>query len=234
MRLKLATTPIFRVYVLSILFSIPLLNNAVAGSSNPVAVFNLSEVIHGKVLVAGKGLAGVSVQLKGSRTGTITDDRGDFSITVPDEAAAGGILVFSFVGYVTQEIPISGRSEINVTLEEIAGNLGEIVLVGSRGGGRVKTESPVPVDVIGINSAIQTTARPDITSLLNYAAPSFNYNKQSGSDGADQIDLATLRGLGPDQTLGAGKRKKKASNGICCCVWHKRARQLWHRPQCNS
>jgi len=33
------------------------------------------------------------------------------------------------------------------------------------------------------------------------SAPSFNYNKQSGADGADHVDLGTLRGLGPDQTL---------------------------------
>ena len=79
--------------------------------------------------------------------------------------------------------------------------LDQIVLLGSRSGGRVKTESPVPVDVISMSNALQTTARPDLTSMLNYAAPSFNYNKQSGSDGADHIDLATLRGLGPDQTL---------------------------------
>jgi iron complex outermembrane receptor protein len=48
---------------------------------------------------------------------------------------------------------------------------------------------------------------------LNYAAPSFNYNKQSGSDGADHIDLATLRGLGPDQTLVLinGKRRHQTA-----------------------
>jgi len=41
----------------------------------------------------------------------------------------------------------------------------------------------------------------DLTSVLNIAAPSFNYNKQSGADGADHIDIGTLRGLGPDHTL---------------------------------
>jgi len=53
----------------------------------------------------------------------------------------------------------------------------------------------------------------DITSVLNYAAPSFNYNKQSGSDGADHIDLATLRGLSPDQTLVLinGKRRHQTA-----------------------
>ena len=53
----------------------------------------------------------------------------------------------------------------------------------------------------------------DLTSVLNYSAPSFNYNKQSGSDGADHVDLATLRGLGPDQTLVLvnGKRRHQTA-----------------------
>jgi iron complex outermembrane receptor protein len=63
-----------------------------------------------------------------------------------------------------------------------------------------KTETPVPVDIVNVGQ-ISTTTTNDITSILNHAAPSFNVNKQSGSDGADHIDLATLRGLGPDQTL---------------------------------
>jgi len=52
-----------------------------------------------------------------------------------------------------------------------------------------------------VNQAGQTTAKPDLMSQLNMAVPSFNYNKQSGTDGADAIDLASLRGLGNDQTL---------------------------------
>lgn len=53
----------------------------------------------------------------------------------------------------------------------------------------------------------------DLTSALNMAAPSFNYNKQSGADGADHVDLGTLRGLGPDQTLVLinGKRRHQTA-----------------------
>jgi iron complex outermembrane receptor protein len=69
------------------------------------------------------------------------------------------------------------------------------------------------VDVINISQATAPTARMDLTSVLNYAAPSLNYNKQSGSDGADHVDLATLRGLGPDQTLVLvnGKRRHQTA-----------------------
>ncbi|MGF2412371.1 hypothetical protein [Ferruginibacter sp.] len=56
----------------------------------------------------------------------------------------------------------------------------------------------MPIDVIKVNQAGLPTAKMDFTSVLNMVAPSFNYNKQSG---ADHVDLGTLRGLGPDQTL---------------------------------
>jgi iron complex outermembrane recepter protein len=76
-----------------------------------------------------------------------------------------------------------------------------VVVLGSRGSARAKTETAVPVDVIKINQVGLPTAKMDLTSILNIAAPSFNYNKQTGSDGADHVELGTLRGLGPDQTL---------------------------------
>ncbi len=73
--------------------------------------------------------------------------------------------------------------------------------MGNRGAARAKIETPVPVDIIKVNQVGISTAKMDLTSVLNYAAPSFNYNKQSGADGADHIDVGTLRGLGPDHTL---------------------------------
>ena len=98
--------------------------------------------------------------------------------------------------------------------------LGEIVFVGTRGSGRAKTETPVPVDIIKINQVGLPTAKMDLTSVLNIAAPSFNYNKQSGADGADHVDIGTLRGLGPDHTLGFDQWQKKASNSFCWIIWY--------------
>ena len=59
----------------------------------------------------------------------------------------------------------------------------------------------------------QSTARPDLMSQLNIAVPSFNYNKQSGADGSDANDFASLRGLGFDQTLVLinGKRRHQSA-----------------------
>ena len=169
-----------------------------------------AQKMEGKIKdVSGKAIEGASVIVKGSRSGTTTNASGEFTIN----ANPADVLVISALGYATQQIKIAGNPELAIIMEIQTTNLDEIVFLGSRGAGRVKTESPVPVDVIRLGNASLTTARPDLTSLLNYAAPSFNYNKQSGSDGADQVDLATLRGLGPDQTLVLvnGKRRHQTA-----------------------
>ncbi|MEJ0080632.1 MAG: TonB-dependent receptor plug domain-containing protein [Puia sp.] len=71
----------------------------------------------------------------------------------------------------------------------------------------------MPVDVVKLNSLEQTTSSPNLEAQLNMAVPSFNYNKQSGADGSDAIDFASLRGLGYDQTLVLvnGKRRHLAA-----------------------
>lgn len=166
--------------------------------------------VDGKVTDSrGNPLQSVSVIVKSSHAGTTTDASGNFTI----RANQGDVLLFSSTGFSSQEITVKNNSPINVVMSSEITQLDQIVLLGSRGAGRVKLESPVPVDVISVGASADNSARSDLTSLLNYAAPSFNFNRQSGSDGADQIDLATLRGLGPDQTLVLvnGKRRHQTA-----------------------
>ena len=165
----------------------------------------------GKITDAALGipLQGVSVTIKPSGSGTTSNADGSFSV----QAADGDRLEFTYIGYAAVSITIKGQTALTVKMEMSTADLGQIVLVGTRTGGRIKTESPVPIDIININQASNPTARMDLTSVLNYSAPSFNYNKQSGADGADHIDLGTLRGLGPDQTLVMinGKRRHQTA-----------------------
>ena len=77
----------------------------------------------------------------------------------------------------------------------------DVVLTGTRNKKRTVINSAVPVDVIEVKQLSQSTGQVEVNQLLQFSAPSFNSNKQSGSDGADAVDPATLRGLGPDQTL---------------------------------
>lgn len=92
--------------------------------------FNLQErVITGSVTSAedGSAIPGVNVVLKGSKSGVTTDVHGKYSIHVP---SSGGILVFSFVGYTTQEIKIGTRGIIDVQLSLDVTSLSEVVVTG--------------------------------------------------------------------------------------------------------
>jgi len=75
----------------------------------------------------GEPLPGVSVTAKGTSVGTQTDAAGDFSLSVPDAATT---LVFSYVGYQSQEVPIRGRTTVNVSLVAGQNALSEVVVIG--------------------------------------------------------------------------------------------------------
>jgi iron complex outermembrane receptor protein len=158
----------------------------------------------------GKPLAGVNIVEKGTYRGTSTAPNGTYTLKVASPTAT---LVFSFIGFATQEVKLNGQSELNVTLEEGVIELGGIQVVGSRSYNRTVTETPVAIDVIDIKEVTLHSGQLDINQLLQYTAPAFNSNRQSGADGADHIDPATLRGLGPDQTLVLinGKRRHQSS-----------------------
>ncbi len=150
----------------------------------------------------------VNIVEKGTSNGTTTDDNGTYRITASPDAT----LIFSFVGFNSQEIPVAGQSVIDVIMSE-GEALSTITIVGSRSPKRTAVDTPVAIDVINMQDVVTQSGKIEINELLQYAAPSFNANKQSGSDGADHIDPATLRGLGPDQTLVLinGKRRHSSS-----------------------
>jgi TonB-dependent starch-binding outer membrane protein SusC len=75
------------------------------------------------------GLPGVNVVLKGTTNGTSTDENGDFTLAVPDDQASG-TLVFSFIGYITVEEAIAGRTTINISLQQDVTSLNEVVVIG--------------------------------------------------------------------------------------------------------
>lgn len=158
----------------------------------------------------GTSIPGVAIVEKGTTNGTITDINGNYNITCN---GATPTIVYTYVGYAPEERMISGGGTVNVMLNEQTYNLGGVEVVGTRSINRSATESMVPVDVIDITAVTNAQGQLDINQVLQYAAPSFNSTRQSGSDGADHIDPATLRGLGPDQTLVLinGKRRHQSS-----------------------
>jgi len=75
----------------------------------------------------GLGLPGATIMVKGTQQNTVTDMDGKFSLTVTDPNA---VLVISFMGFKTQEIPVAGQSNMSITLEEDAAQLDEVVVIG--------------------------------------------------------------------------------------------------------
>ena len=85
-------------------------------------------VVKGKVTdrATGKPLTGASIEIKGSSFGTTTDASGNYSINAPDKAT----LIVSSVGYDNVEIPVNGRTEINISLQSSTTGLNDVVVVG--------------------------------------------------------------------------------------------------------
>ncbi|MDP9077153.1 MAG: TonB-dependent receptor [Bacteroidota bacterium] len=161
-----------------------------------------AQKVTGTVTSAGKPIQGGTVQALPFGNGTTTDVDGKYTLALKAGTYQVSITAVGFVKKTVSVTLADGESKIlDFDLASSSEALKEVVVVGSRGAGRTKIESPVPVDVININSVDATTAKPDLMSQLNQAVPSFNYNKQSGGDGSDAIDFASLRGLGFDQTL---------------------------------
>lgn len=102
----------------------------ISDKDNYSALLMLQEnMVTGKVVDASSGdpLPGVNVLIKGTTTGVITDFDGHYSISISDKNA---VLVFSFLGYKTQNIPINNKTVINISLVQEVTGLDEVVVVG--------------------------------------------------------------------------------------------------------
>ncbi len=146
---------------------------------------------------AGRPVIGATVVERGTNNGTGTDGNGRFVLRA---RTAQPRLLISALGYATQEVSADGGS-LTVRLAENATALADVQVVGSRSLNRSVTDSPSPVDLIDVQQVTAKTGQLDVNQLLQFVAPSFNSNRQTGADGADHVDPASLRGLGPDQTL---------------------------------
>jgi TonB-linked SusC/RagA family outer membrane protein len=90
------------------------------------SVMAQSQTVKGKVSDGkANGLPGVSVVLQGSTNGTTTDANGDYTLGVPN---SGAVLIYSYIGFVSQTIPVGNQSVINVSLIENTSQLNEVVV----------------------------------------------------------------------------------------------------------
>jgi iron complex outermembrane recepter protein len=173
--------------------------------------------IRGKVSnsITGLGLPGVQVRVLGSVIGTSTDGEGDFTLRL---RPGNYTLQFVSVGYNATDraavVKADGKfTVLNARLSSAQHTISEVTVVGTRNLNRSVMDSPSPIDMISLREVTPRVAQVDLGQALQYVAPSYNANRQSGSDGADHVDPATLRGLGPDQTLVLinGKRRHQSA-----------------------
>ena len=134
--------------------------------------------VNGKVTAAddGSSLPGVNVYLKGTQTGTITDGDGKYSLSVNDE---NGILVFSYIGYATQEISIGGRTSIDVSLQPSLESLDEVVVTAL---GIKREEKSLGYSVGKVDgSALTRVAQENVLNGLAGKLPGVTISSTGGS-----------------------------------------------------
>ncbi len=154
-----------------------------------------------------KPLVGANISTDDSRSGTISDHKGEFSLMIRD---LNTIVNISYIGYrngsfsaenLTEEYSGNNEGVHYILMEPIVMAFdNEVVIVGSRGDARTVTSSAVPVDNFP-QPVLKKTGKFDLSQQLNRLAPSFYSTRLTYSDATDHMDPATLRGMNPDQTL---------------------------------
>ena len=166
--------------------------------------FAQAQLITGRVtsLSEPNGLPGVNVVVKGTSQGVITDIEGRFSLDVPATAT----IIFSFVGYKSQEITLAGQTSLEVVLEEEAKELSEIVVMGY--------SSVEKRDITGSVSSVKSSAFKDISmsgidQALQGQAAGVQVTQSSGTPGGG-ISVR-IRGV---TSISAGNRPLFIVDGI--------------------
>jgi len=141
--------------------------------------------------VSGVPLSGASITVKGTSKGVIADFDGNYSINVLDS----DVLSISYLGYLTQEVPVNGRNSINVSLKEDASQLDEVVVVGY--GTQKKINLTGAITTVNAEE-IENRPITSATQLLSGLASGVSVSQTSGRPGGDDAAIR-IRGVG---TLG--------------------------------
>jgi TonB-linked SusC/RagA family outer membrane protein len=134
----------------------------------------------------GAGLPGVNVIVKGTSTGTQTNADGRYTIDAPD----GATLVFSFIGYATQEVAVGGRSTVDVALAPDAKSLSDVVVVGYLAQDRQNVSSAVAA--VDVKESTKQPV-PTITQAIQGQVAGVQV---TGSGGPGDAPVVIIRGAG--------------------------------------
>lgn len=135
----------------------------------------------------GEPLIGVSILVKGSSVGGITDFDGNYRVTTNE---ANPVLVFSYIGYKTQEIPLKGQASINVTLMEDTQVIDEVVVTAL---GIKRSEKALSYNVQQVN-ADDITRNKDVNFVNSLNGKVAGVNINASSSGVGGVSKVVMRG----------------------------------------
>lgn len=151
---------------------------------------NLDKTVSGTITdEEGLPLAGATVTAKGTTRGTLSDNEGKYELTVPDDV---NTLLFSYIGYESQEVDIEGRSTVNVSMAEAVTSLDEVVMTGYT----TQKKANLTGAVTAVSAeAIENRPLTSAAVAMQGAAPGVFINQNSGQPGRDNV-LIRIRGVG--------------------------------------
>lgn len=157
----------------------------------------------------GKALEGATLQLKGTSTGAVADEKGQYQLS--SEQKFPWTIIVSYVSYTGASFAVSQEGVQNFNLTDLISLTG-VTIVGTRGEQRTDVNRPVPIDILSFRE-LQNTGQIELGQQLQFASPSYNSAKYGINGSLVYADYATLRGLGPDQLLVLinGKRRHQFS-----------------------
>ncbi len=175
------------------------------------SAFAQTKTVSGTITEAsGAPLPGVSVVVKGTSTGSVTDANGQFSLKAPANATT---VTLSFVGFKTTDAAIPESGILNMVLAGSENELEAVVVTtGSRNSQRVVTDSPLAIDILSAKD-LASTGQMRMDQALQYRVPSFNTVNTPVNDATTLLDPYEIRNMGPSRTLILinGKRKNLSS-----------------------
>ncbi|MEI7421510.1 MAG: TonB-dependent receptor [Prolixibacteraceae bacterium] len=154
--------------------------------------------IKGRVTDAsGAPIPGATILEKGTNNGIISDSNGMYQLRI--QKVQGAVLVFSFVGMESQEIPVNGKSTINVTLKEVTQSVDEVVIVGY--GSQKKATVTGAITSVNASELVKSPTG-SLTTALAGRLPGLITMQRSGQPGAESPTLrirgvSTLNGADP-------------------------------------
>ncbi|MDR1861249.1 MAG: TonB-dependent receptor [Bacteroidales bacterium] len=187
--MKLRITESITKAVLGFLFTAALALTVGAAPKNEADMQQPQRRITGMVKTAdGEPLPGATIQIKGASTGVVTDADGKYAI----QAKESDVLVFSFIGFQTQEQPVGARSSINVVLAVETASVDEVVVVAY---GVQKKESVTAAISTVQTKELKQSSQANLSTALQGRLPGLTVMQRSGQPGNDVVNLY-LRGLG--------------------------------------